>query len=125
MVCKIYFRSLTFITFRRTHSGSLGLSGNLDHNGPVTSNPSAPSVSGGKSGSESTSGHPNGSAILQADHVLLSKSNSCATTTNTSNSGQCFLYDIQPRKFAYIRLLNKPYENQVTLRRQNLPLKCC
>ena len=32
---------------------------------------------------------------------------------------------IQPQKFAYIRLLNKPYENEVTLRRQNPPLKCC
>ena len=27
--------------------------------------------------------------------------------------------------FAYVRLLNKPYENQVTLTGQNLPLKCC
>ena len=27
--------------------------------------------------------------------------------------------------FAYKRLLNKPYENEVTLTGQNLPLKCC
>ena len=31
---------------------------------------------------------------------------------------------MQPRKFAYIRLLNKPYENEVTLRGQNIILKC-
>ena len=34
-------------------------------------------------------------------------------------------YVLQPRNFAYIRLLNKPYENEVTLSRQNLSLKCC
>ena len=27
--------------------------------------------------------------------------------------------------FAIIRLLNKPYENEVTLTGQNAPLKCC
>ena len=27
--------------------------------------------------------------------------------------------------FAYKRLLNKPYENEVTLNGQNPPLKCC
>lgn len=87
------------VSRRRTHSGSLGLASNLDQNAPVTSNPSAPSTSGVKSGSESTSGHPgghpagsggvlsNGSALVQADHVLLSKSNSCATTTNATNPG--------------------------------------
>ena len=32
---------------------------------------------------------------------------------------------IQPQNFAYIHLLNKPYENEVTLRRKNPPLKCC
>ena len=32
---------------------------------------------------------------------------------------------IQLRAKVYIRLLNKPYENEVTLIRQNLPLKCC
>ena len=35
------------------------------------------------------------------------------------------LFDIQPRNFAYIRLLNKPYENEVTLRGQKPPLNCC
>ena len=25
----------------------------------------------------------------------------------------------------YVRLLNKPYGNEVTLKRQNPPLKCC
>ena len=95
------------VSRRRTHSGSLGLASNLDQNAPVTSNPSAPSTSGVKSGSESISGHPgstsghlaghpagsqggvlsNGSALVQADHVLLSKSNSCATTTNATNPG--------------------------------------
>ena len=37
-------------------------------------------------------------------------------------------YDVnylQPLNFAYIQLLNKPYENEVTLTRQNLPLKYC
>ena len=32
---------------------------------------------------------------------------------------------IQPWPLAYIPLLNKPYENEVTLTRQNLPLKYC
>ena len=32
---------------------------------------------------------------------------------------------VQPREFAYIRLLNKPYENEVTLTGQNPTLKCC
>ena len=32
--------------------------------------------------------------------------------------------DIQLWTFAYIRLLNKPYENEVILREQNPPLKC-
>ena len=31
---------------------------------------------------------------------------------------------IQSWTFAYIRLLNKPYENEVILTGQNLPLKC-
>ena len=30
---------------------------------------------------------------------------------------------VQPRNFADIRLLNKPYENEVTMRGQNPPLK--
>ena len=33
--------------------------------------------------------------------------------------------DIQLWTFAHVRLLNKPYENQVTLTGQNPPLKCC
>ena len=36
----------------------------------------------------------------------------------------CKVY-IQPLNFAYIRLLNKPYENMVNLTGQNQPLKCC
>ena len=32
---------------------------------------------------------------------------------------------IQLWTFDYVQLLNKPYENKVTLRRQNPPLKCC
>ena len=32
---------------------------------------------------------------------------------------------IQLWTFPYVRLLNKPYENEVTLRRQNPPLKFC
>ena len=34
-------------------------------------------------------------------------------------------YKLQSWTFAYIRLLNKPYENEVTLTGQNIPLKCC
>ena len=85
------------VSRRRTHSGSLGLAGNLDgHSALVTNNPSATSGSGVKSGCESintSNNHgaggvlSNGSALVQADHVLLSKSNSCATTTNVTNSG--------------------------------------
>ena len=32
---------------------------------------------------------------------------------------------IQTRTKLYLRLLNKPYVNGVTLREENLPLKCC
>ena len=32
---------------------------------------------------------------------------------------------IQPRAKVYKRLLNKPHENEVTLRGQKPPLKCC
>ena len=32
---------------------------------------------------------------------------------------------IQPLNFAYIQLLNKPYEKEVTLTGQNPPLKYC
>ena len=32
---------------------------------------------------------------------------------------------IQLRNFIYIRLLNKPYENEVNLTGQKTPLKCC
>ena len=32
---------------------------------------------------------------------------------------------LQLLNFAYKRLLKKPYENEVTLIRQNPPLKCC
>ena len=32
---------------------------------------------------------------------------------------------VQLPNFAYTRLLDKPYENEVTLREQNPPLKCC
>ena len=35
------------------------------------------------------------------------------------------LADIQLPTFAYKRLLNKPYESEVTLTKQNLHLKCC
>ena len=45
---------------------------------------------------------------------------------NLSES-QIIDYDgrIQLWSFAYVRLLNKPYENEVPLRGQNIPLKCC
>ena len=33
--------------------------------------------------------------------------------------------NIQLLANAYVRLLNKPYENEVTLRGQKIPLKCC
>ena len=33
--------------------------------------------------------------------------------------------NLQLWTFAYVQLLNKPYENEVTLTRQKLPLKCC
>ena len=32
---------------------------------------------------------------------------------------------LEPRNFVYMRLINKPYENEVTLTGQNQPLKCC
>ena len=36
-----------------------------------------------------------------------------------------FQIHVQPWTFAYVRLLNKPYENEVTLREQKIPLKFC
>ena len=36
-----------------------------------------------------------------------------------------YLFYIQLSNFENIRLLNKPYENEVTLTGQNAPLKCC
>ena len=33
--------------------------------------------------------------------------------------------DLQLPTFAFTRLLNKPYENEVTLTGQKPPLKCC
>ena len=39
---------------------------------------------------------------------------------------QCLEWQrIQLLNFAYKRLLNKPYENEVTLTGENSPLKCC
>ena len=35
-----------------------------------------------------------------------------------------WLQHIQLRADAYVRLLNKPYENEGTLRGQKIPLKC-
>ena len=35
-----------------------------------------------------------------------------------------YRFQIQLPTFAYTRLLNKPYENEVTLTGQNTPLKC-
>ena len=35
------------------------------------------------------------------------------------------LGNIQLWTFAYVRLLNKPYENEVALSEQKIPLKCC
>ena len=34
-------------------------------------------------------------------------------------------FDLQLWTFAYVQLLNKPYQNEVTLRRQKPLLKCC
>ena len=35
------------------------------------------------------------------------------------------IYCIQLWTFAYVRLVNKPYENEVALKEQKIPLKCC
>ena len=42
---------------------------------------------------------------------------------NDDNSANKF--GIQSWTFAVIQLVNKPYENEVTLTGQNPPLKCC
>ena len=41
----------------------------------------------------------------------------------TDRQKRCGSDDIQLWTFAYVRLLNKPYENEVTLRGQNMSLK--
>ena len=39
--------------------------------------------------------------------------------------GLLHLVLLKPLNFAYVQLLNKPYENEVTLTGQNSPLKYC
>ena len=52
--------------------------------------------------------------------------NSKATKTICLESfGTVLSQYIQLWTFAIIRLLNKPYKNEVTLTGQNAPLKCC
>ena len=43
----------------------------------------------------------------------------------TATNKLCSFYDIQLLNFAYIQLLNKPYENEFTMTGQNQPLECC
>ena len=60
---------------------------------------------------------------LCASFFLFSSNNS--VLFHKLSDFQWFLPYIQPKNFAYIRLLNKPYENEVTLRGQKPSLKCC
>ena len=56
---------------------------------------------------------------------------SLSPTSDIIKSSKCKSYVrldfpyVQLWTFAYVRLLNKPYENEVTFRGQNPPLKCC
>ena len=52
--------------------------------------------------------------------LLIAYSNMLKYIINTQNT-----YLIQLLTFAYLRLINKPYENEVTLTGQNPPLKYC
>ena len=47
-----------------------------------------------------------------------------ATELTLQSNSQRLIHRIQLLNFAYKRLLNKPYENEVTLTGQNPPLKC-
>ena len=49
----------------------------------------------------------------------------CTVRGRNISSKCCPVFTIQPSNFAYIRLLNKPYENEVTFTGQNSPSKCC
>ena len=48
-----------------------------------------------------------------------------STEDKTTKYDKCFFSNIQLPTFAYKQLLNKPYESEVTLTRQNQTLKCC
>ena len=56
-------------------------------------------------------------AVLKTIDRLGSRHINTIIKTNVVN--------IQPRNFAYMWLLNKPYENEVTLTEQNPRSKCC
>ena len=47
------------------------------------------------------------------------------TKENAFECGWIRKYSLQLLTFAYKRLLNKPYENEVILAGQNPPLNCC
>ena len=52
-------------------------------------------------------------------------SGSDALSTGIKSIWKMQNYYVQPLNFAYKRLLNKPYENEVPLTKQNPPSKCC
>ena len=75
-------------------------------------------------------------SCIRASYSSCFKNNKVEKDTNPrSDSSHCLkrdfwvffivcFFNIQLLTFAYARLLNRPYENEVILRGQNIPLKC-
>ena len=66
-------------------------------------------------------------SYLEKQNVQKNESRSCkqAQSSPPFDAKTCSIEKIQPWPLAYKWLLNKPYANEVTLTRQNPPLKCC
>ena len=64
-------------------------------------------------------------SYLEKQNVQKNESRSCkqAQSSPPFDAKTCSIEKIQPWPLAYKRLLNKPYVNEVTLTRQNPPLK--
>ena len=66
-------------------------------------------------------------SYLEKQNVQKNESRSCkqAQSSPPFDAKTCSIEKIQPWPLAYKWLLNKPYANEVTLTRQNPPLKSC
>ena len=64
--------------------------------------------------------------VRMGDNISLSSGGYSSSHDELfSSPREVTFYHIQLLTLAYVRLLNSTYENKVTLREQNPPLKCC